>query len=30
MLNRLGAEIVVINEANGCDVAQSGDWHRTA
>lgn len=29
MLNRLGAEIVVINEANGWDVAQPGDWHRT-
>jgi NTP pyrophosphatase (non-canonical NTP hydrolase) len=29
MLNRLGAEIVVINEANGWDVAQPGDWAGT-
>jgi NTP pyrophosphatase (non-canonical NTP hydrolase) len=29
MLNRLGAEIVVINEANGWDVSAPGDWQRT-
>jgi NTP pyrophosphatase (non-canonical NTP hydrolase) len=29
MLNKLGAEIVVINEANGWDVAQPGDWQQT-
>jgi NTP pyrophosphatase (non-canonical NTP hydrolase) len=29
MLNRLGAEIVVINEANGWDVSRRGDWAGT-
>ena len=29
MLNELGREILAINEANGWDVTQPGDWHRT-
>jgi hypothetical protein len=29
MLNKLGAEILVINEDNGWDVTKPGDWAGT-